>query len=50
MDFTFSDMSIIDVSSNHGFQKKLKVLGGGLLEVKGFLDGIDSNTLVITLG
>lgn len=50
VDFTFSDMSIIEVSSNHGFQKKLKVLGAGLLEVKASLDGIDSNTLVITFG
>jgi hypothetical protein len=50
VDFTFSDMSIIEVSSNHGFQKKLKVLGEGLLEVRASLDGIDSNTLVITFG
>jgi hypothetical protein len=50
VDFTFSDMSIIDVGSNHGFQKKLKVLGAGLLEVQASLDGIDSNTLAITLG
>jgi len=50
VDFTFSDMNLIDVGSNHGFQKKLKVLGAGLLEVQAHLDGIDSNTLVITLG
>lgn len=50
VDFSFSDMSLIDVGSNHGFQKKLKILGEGLLEVKASLDGIDSNTLVITLG
>ena len=50
VDFTFSDMNLIDVGSNHGFQKKLKVLAAGLLEVKASLDGIDSNTLVITLG
>jgi hypothetical protein len=50
VDFSFSDMSLIDVGSNHGFQKKLTVLGAGLLEVKASLDGIDSNTLVITLG
>jgi hypothetical protein len=50
VDFTFSDMSLIEVGSNHGFQKKLKVLGAGLLEVRASLDGIDSNTLVITLG
>jgi hypothetical protein len=50
VDFTYSDPTLVDVGSNHGFQKKLKVLGAGLLEVKASLDGIDSNTLVITLG
>jgi hypothetical protein len=50
VNFTFSDLNLIDVSSNHGFQKKLKVLGPGLLEVQASLDGIDSNTLAITLG
>ena len=50
VDFTFSDMNLIEVGSNHGFQKKLTVLAAGLLEVKASLDGIDSNTLVITLG
>jgi hypothetical protein len=50
VEFAFSDMNLIDVGSNHGFQKKLKVLAPGLLEVKASLDGIDSNTLVITLG
>ena len=50
VDFSFSDMNLIEVGSNHGFQKKLKVLAPGLLEVKASLDGIDSNTLVITLG
>lgn len=50
VEFMYSDPGLVDVSSNHGFQKKLKVLGAGLLEVKASLDGIDSNTLVITLG
>jgi hypothetical protein len=50
VEFSFSDPDLVEVGSNHGFQKKLKVLGEGLLEVKGFLDGIESNTLVITLG
>ena len=50
VDFTYSDPGLVEVGSNHGFQKKLKVLGAGLLEVKASLDGIDSNTLVITLG
>jgi hypothetical protein len=50
VDFTYSDPALVEVGSNHGFQKKLKVLGAGLLEVKASLDGIDSNTLVITLG
>jgi hypothetical protein len=50
VDFTYSDMGLIEVGSNHGFQKKLKILGEGLLEVRASLDGIDSNTLVITLG
>jgi len=50
VDFTYSDPTLVDVGSNHGFQKKLKVLGAGLLEVKASLDGIDSNTLVITFG
>jgi hypothetical protein len=50
VDFTYSDPGLVEVRSNHGFQKKLKVLGAGLLEVKASLDGIDSNTLVITFG
>jgi hypothetical protein len=50
VDFTYSEPTLVDVGSNHGFQKKLKVLGAGLLEVKASLDGIDSNTLAITLG
>jgi len=50
VDFTFSDESLVKVTSNHGFQKKLKVLGGGELAVQASLDGIDSNVLVITLG
>jgi hypothetical protein len=50
VDFTFSDLSLVKVTSNHGFQKKLKVLGAGDLEVQGSLDGIDSNVLAITLG
>jgi len=50
VDFTYSDPTLVDVGSNHGFQKKLKVLGAGLLEVKASLDGIDSNTLAITFG
>jgi hypothetical protein len=50
VDFTYSEPTLVDVGGNHGFQKKLKVLGAGLLEVKASLDGIDSNTLAITLG
>jgi len=50
VDFTFSDLSLVEVRSNHGFQKKLTVLGAGLIEVQASLDGIDSNVLVITLG
>jgi hypothetical protein len=50
VDFSYSDPELVEVRSNHGFQKKLKVLGAGLIEVKASLDGIDSNTLVITLG
>jgi hypothetical protein len=50
VDFTYSDPELVEVRSNHGFQKKLTVLGAGLLEVRASLDGIDSNTLVITLG
>ena len=50
VEFTFSPATLVDVGSNHGFQKKLKVLAPGLLEVRASLDGIDSNTLVITLG
>jgi hypothetical protein len=50
VDFTFSDLSLVKVTSNHGFQKKLKVLGAGDLEVQASLDGIDSNVLAITLG
>ncbi len=50
VDFTYSEPTLVEVRSNHGFQKKLKVLGAGLLEVKASLDGIDSNTLAITLG
>jgi hypothetical protein len=50
VDFTYSDPTLVDVGSNHGFQKKLTVLGAGLFEVKASLDGIDSNTLVITFG
>ena len=50
VEFTFSPETLVDVGSNHGFQKKLKVLAPGLLEVRASLDGIDSNTLVITLG
>jgi hypothetical protein len=48
--FTFSDESLVKVTSNHGFQKKLKVMGAGELAVQASLDGIDSNVLVITLG
>jgi hypothetical protein len=50
VDFTFSDTSLVEVGSNHSYQKKLTVLAGGLLEVQASLDGIDSNVLVITLG
>ena len=50
VDFTVSEPDLVEIKSNHGFQKKLTVLGEGLIEVKASLDGIDSNTLVITLG
>ncbi len=50
VDFSFSDLSLVKVGSNHGFQKKLTVLGEGTLEVAASLDGIDSNVLTITLG
>jgi hypothetical protein len=50
VDFTFSDPSLVKVGSNHGFQKKLTVLGAGTLDVAASLDGIDSNVLTITLG
>jgi len=50
VDFQFSDLSLVEVRSNHGFQKKLVVLGAGELEIKASLDGIDSNVLVVTLG
>ena len=50
VDFQFSDLSLVEVRSNHGFQKKLTVLAAGELEVSASLDGIDSNTLVVTLG
>jgi hypothetical protein len=50
VEFSFSDPSLIKVGSNHGFQKKLTVLGGGTLEVAASIDGIDSNVLTITLG
>ena len=50
VDFTVSEPALVDIKSNHGFQKKLTVLGAGLIEVKASLDEIDSNTLVITLG
>jgi hypothetical protein len=50
VEFTVSDPDLVKIKSNHGFQKKLTILGEGLIEVKASLDGIDSNTLVITLG
>jgi len=50
VDFRFSDLALVDVRSNHGFQKKLTVLGAGEIEIQASLDGIDSNILVVTLG
>jgi hypothetical protein len=50
VDFSFSDPSLVKIGSNHGFQKKLTVLGGGTIAVSASLDGIDSNVLTITLG
>ena len=50
VDFSLSDPSLVKVGSNHGFQKKLTVLGEGTLEVSASIDGIDSNVLTITLG
>jgi hypothetical protein len=50
VDFSFSDLNLVSVGSNHSFQKKLTVLAAGELSVQASLDGIDSNVLVITLG
>ena len=50
VNFTFSDLNLVKVTSNHGFQKKLKVLAAGDLEIQASLDGIDSNVLTVTLG
>jgi hypothetical protein len=50
VEFTVSDPDLVEIKSNHGFQKKLTILGEGLIEVKASLDGIESNSLVITLG
>jgi hypothetical protein len=50
VEFILSQDDLVETSGNHGFQEKMKVLREGQIEVKAFLDGIESNTLVITLG
>lgn len=46
--FEFSDLSMVKVTGNHPFQRRLLVLKSGTLEVSATLDEIQSNTLVLT--
>ena len=50
VDFSFSNESLVRVSGNHGFQKKMTVLRAGTIQVQAFLDGVESNVLEVTLG